>query len=187
MHHHESIKDRADEFIDSLPCRAQEPYPSAEIPTKNEEIANMLLSAFADGGNAELTAITQYQNHSDTISEKELSDMIFCISLVEMRHLDLVGTMIESLGGDLRYWRPNHAYWSGGEVDYGKSTCEKISLDIKEEQEALSGYEELLRSICRIDGPGAEQVIRVIRRIMEDEMFHLELFNNAYRKYCCHE
>ena len=58
MHCHESIKERADEFLASLPCRVQEPYPSAQIPAKNERIANMLLSAFADGGNAELTAIT---------------------------------------------------------------------------------------------------------------------------------
>jgi bacterioferritin len=145
----------------------------------------MLLSAFADGGNAELTAIAQYLNHSDTISDKSLSDMIFCIALVEMQHLDLVGTMIESLGGDLRYWRPNRAYWSGGEVDYGHSDCEKISLDIKAEQDALNGYEELLRNLYHMDGPGADQVEQVIRRIMEDEMFHLEMFKEAYSRYCC--
>jgi rubrerythrin len=127
---------RADDFADSLPCRVQKPYPSAQISAKNEAVANMLLNAFADGGNAELTAVTQYLNHSDTISDKCLADMIFCIALVEMRHLDLVSTMIDSLGGDLRYWRTNHAYWTGGNVNYGSSTCEKLSLDIEAEQEA---------------------------------------------------
>lgn len=180
----DTVMQRAHAFIDSLTCRVQKPYPSAQIPVKNQAIADMLLSAFADGTDAEMTAVSQYINHSDTINDKSLADMVFCIALVEMRHLDLVGTMIDSLGGDLRYWRPNHFYWSGGEVDYGNSDCERISLDIKAEQEALNGYEELLRSIRKVDGPGEQQVEQVILRIMEDESFHLEMFKNAYTRYC---
>jgi rubrerythrin len=49
----------------------------------------------------------------------------------------------------------------------------------------LNGYEELLRNLYHMDGPGAEQVEQVIRRIMEDEMFHLEMFKDAYSRYCC--
>ena len=179
-----TVMQRADAFIDSLTCRVQKPYPSAQIPEKNQAIADMLLNAFADGGSAEMTAVSQYINHSDTIKDKSLADMVFCIALVEMKHLDLVGTMIDSLGGDLRFWRTNRAYWSGGEVDYGQTDCEKISLDIQAEEEALSGYEELLRSIRKTDGPGEQQVEQVILRIMEDEAFHLQMFENAYARYC---
>lgn len=81
-------------------------YLSIACTAKNERIANMLLSAFAGGGKAELTAITQYLNHSDTISEKDISDMIFCIALAEMQHLDLVGTLsvMRNCSGILNVW-----------------------------------------------------------------------------------
>lgn len=184
-HINESIKQLADDFIGSLPCQSTKPHPSAEITCKNERIANMLLDAFANGGSAEFTAIAQYLNHSDTIDDEETSEMLFCIALVEMEHLDMVSTMIVSLGGNLRVWNANKKYWSGGNVSYGKTTCEKLSLDIMSEEDAIAGYEQILRNISCENGAGAHQVEAVIKRIIEDEKFHLDMFKNAYQRCCC--
>jgi bacterioferritin len=82
------------------------------------------------------------------------------------------------LGGDPKYLRTNKKYWSGGEVSYGQTLCEKLSLDIYAETEAIAGYNHLLR---RITIPA---VRRVIKRIREDEILHRKLFREAYAKFC---
>jgi hypothetical protein len=76
------------------------------------------------------------------------------------------------------------AYWTDGNVNYGNYACEKLSLDILAEQEAIVGYEEVLRNLRGIGGSGAQEVEWVIRRILEDEEFHLKLFKEAY-EHCC--
>jgi len=172
------IEDKVDDFILSLPCRVNRPYPSAEISDPDNRTAQLLLDAFADGGNAEFTAIAQYIHHHMTIEQEDVANIELCISLVEMKHLELLGTMIESLGGDPRYWRTNRAYWTGGNVGYGDTLCEKLTLDIFSEQEAIAGYEALLRMIDN------SQVRTVLRRILEDELIHLSLFTRAFQKYC---
>ncbi len=180
----QTIKEYASNFLSSLPCHIQKPYPSPHISAKNAQVADALLNAYADGGNAELTAITQYFNHALTIKDENVSNLVFCIGLVEMHHLKLIGEMIESLGGELRYWRANHSYWTAGNVNYGSTTCGKLSLDILAEQEALSGYEAILREVISQNNPALNQVEDVITRIMEDEAYHLTLFTDAYNSLC---
>ncbi|HEX3012571.1 MAG TPA: ferritin family protein [Syntrophomonadaceae bacterium] len=175
------IKDtqrEVDEFVSELSCRVKKPYPSGKVKIKNKHVADLLLNAFANGGNAELTAVAQYINHHLTISQKDVSNLELCIALVEMKHLEMVGDLIESLGGNPKYLRTNRQYWTGGNVDYGKTLCQKLSLDIYAETEAIAGYRELLRQIK------IPQVRKVINRIIEDEMLHRKLFQAAYKKHC---
>ena len=179
-----NIHERMDSFFRSLPCALKKPYPSAQITAKNKPVADLLLSAFADGSSAELTAITQYLYHALTIKEKDVSNLIWCISLAEMHHFELVGEMIVSLGGDPRYWQPNRYYWSGGFVQYGDKLCEKLDYDILAEQEGIAAYQTLIRVIRGQGGPGVSEVTAVIERIIEDERHHLDLFNGVYDKYC---
>jgi bacterioferritin len=168
------------DFIMRLPVSIQKPYPPAKIPQKNEQLANLLLSAFADGGSAEMTAIAQYMNHSQTISDRAVSNLLLYISLTEMLHLQTLATMITSLGGNLRYWNAGNAYWSGGSVEYGGSVVSKLSRDFYSEQEAIAGYESILRELRNTNIPGVNEVTAVIQRILEDENYHLALFKEAY-------
>lgn len=172
------LEKEIDEFISSLSCRVKKPYPSGKVNVKNKHVADLLLNAFANGGNAEFTAIAQYINHHLTINQKAVSNLELCIALVEMKHLSMLGDLIESLGGNPKYFRTNREYWSGGNVDYGKTLCQKLSLDIYAETQAIAGYRELLRQIK------IPQVRKVINRILEDEILHRQLFRAAYAKYC---
>lgn len=173
-----ATESEVDEFVTSLSCRVKKPYPSGNVKVKNKRVADLLLNAFANGGNAELTAIAQYINHHLTISQKSVSNLELCIALVEMKHLEMVGNLIESLGGNPKYFRTNRQYWSGGNVDYGKTLCQKLSLDIYAETQAIAGYRELLRQIK------IPQVRRVLKRILADEIHHRKLFRAAYAKHC---
>jgi bacterioferritin len=173
-----NLDKEVDEFISSLSCRVKKTYPSGKVNIKNKHVADLLLNAFADGGNAELTAIAQYINHHLTINNKNVSNLELCIALVEMKHLEMIGNLIESLGGNPKYFRTNRQYWTGGNVDYGKTLCQKLSLDIYAETEAIAAYRELLRQIK------IPQVRRVLKRILADEIYHRKLFRAAYAKYC---
>jgi bacterioferritin len=168
------IEEKVHDFVMELPCRAPGDYPSAEIAGVDKEYADVLLDAFADGGAAELTAIAQYFQHALTIPEHAVSNLELCTALTEMHHLDLIGEMIESLGGTPKYWRTNRHYWSGGNVGYGDSTPAKLLLDIQAEREAVAAYERLLEQIDNA------QVRAVIERILADELVHLQLFQDAY-------
>lgn len=169
-------------FITSMPVNLQKPYPKLNITIKNEYVANLLLSAFADGGNAEMSAISQYLNHSQTVNNKPVSNLLLYVSLIEMYHLQLIARMITDLGGNLRYWNSNNAYWSGGNIDYGSSITNKLSLDIYSEQEAISGYEGILRELKNLNTPELSQVSDMINRIIEDEYLHISLFKQAYQE-----
>lgn len=181
------IEKKVDELIESLPCRVDKPYPEGEIPVKNLRIANLLLDAYANGGNSELTAITQYMHHHFTIEKKDVANLELCIALVEMKHLELLADMIESLGGDPKFKRSNEFYWTGGYVNYGKTLCEKLNADIFAEQEAIFGLMALIRVIIEEKGPGSKEVVKVLKRILEDEEVHLKLFIQAHKKHCCHD
>jgi rubrerythrin len=174
------IEKQADEFFNTIKCRVQKPYPASKMTFQDVQLSEKLLAAFANGGNSELTALTQYFVHSQTINNEELASLVFCIALDEMHHLQMLSELITSMGGELRYWSPNHAYWSGGYVVYGSGIDEKISADIFSEQEAISGYESLLRDIKRMNRPELSQVEAVISRIIEDENYHLTLLNEQY-------
>ncbi len=176
-----TIKQKADDFLAKVPCRSQTPFPPTQMPAQHKQAAELLLSAYAGGGNSELTALTQYFAHSQTIADAAAKNLALCIALDEMHHLQVLGEMIVSLGGDLRFWASNHAYWSGGHVSYGMTDPEKVSQDLFSEQMAISGYEALLREIqfLNTDGnPSLNQVNLVITRIIEDERIHLTQFTD---------
>lgn len=169
------LEERIEAFIETLPCRAQKPYPEVEITKTNEEYAKMLLDAFADGAPAEMTAITQYFHHYLVMPNPDIANLELCIALVEMEHLEILGEIIEALGGNPRYWRANKSYWSGGNVAYGveQDTAELLRLDIEAEKVAIIAYERLIEEI---DDPCIK---KVLRRIVEDEKVHLKLFRQA--------
>lgn len=182
---HPNIKQQADDFLNKTQCRSQNPFPPTQMPVKHAQAAELLLSAYAGGGNSEFTALTQYFMHSQTLSDADAKNLELCIALDEMHHLEVIGEMIVSLGGELRFWAPNHSYWTGGHVSYGTTDMDKISEDIFSEQEAIGGYEALLREfqcLSADNNPSLNQASLVLRRIVEDENVHLSLLNGKFNQ-----
>lgn len=165
-----------DQFLENLPCRVNEPYPEAKAEGKNERYAMLLLDAYADGGKSEMTAISQYMHHHMTIQDKDIANTELCIALVEMKHLQLLGSLIKSLGGNPKYRRTNKAWWNGGEVSYGDNAEFKLKLDIEAEKEAIEGYKTLISEIKD------RNVLKVLQHILKDEMLHLQIFTDLYNK-----
>lgn len=162
-------------------CMLNLPYPKIDIKEKNLKYAKIILENYA-GCVSELTAITQYLYHKLKLSKSypEISKILLKISMVEMHHLDILGEMVEALGGDPGYWinkKNKHHYWNAKFVDYCKSPASMIKADIEGEKKAIKQYE------CSIKLIDNENINSILRRIILDEEFHIKILSGIYEKY----
>ena len=97
-----------------------------------------------------------------------------------MHHLEMLGKIIVLLGGEPGYWIKNKkkSYWSSKLVNYDLSSIKDIlTIDIKDEKAAIKQYKE---TITKIDD---EYINAVLKRIILDEEFHIQLLVSLYSKY----
>lgn len=172
-----NIENSVDHFMDMLPCKAPGEYPPIKVECENEHYARLLMNAYA-GAVSEYTAIAQYIYHHITIDEEQVAQTELCIALVEMRHLGMLGDLIEQLGGDPKFKDSRKEWWNAKKVAYGDDLCDKLDRDIDAEANAIDDYEKLL---CEIDDP---YIQAIIRRIIEDEKVHYKTLTYLYNKYC---
>ncbi|MEW6771355.1 MAG: manganese catalase family protein [Bacillota bacterium] len=163
-------------------CELDLPYPEPRVAAPNRYYAELLLEDYA-GPLSELTAIHQYIYHDFTFHEEypELAELEECISIVEMRHLELLAETILLLGVAPRFWfvRENRfVYWNASFPYYGKNVCDRLAADIAAEENAIEQYRAHQKAIKDpyIDG--------LLQRIILDEEHHLKLFTEAYNKHC---
>ncbi|MEN8078024.1 ferritin family protein [Clostridioides difficile] len=157
------------------------PYPEVKVKEKNPKYLDLILLNYASSI-SEFDAIAQYTYHQIalTYENKEIAETIRGISIVEMHHLELLGQIIIKLGGEPGFWINNKKknYWSAKLVNYDLSSIENIlTIDIQDEKAAIKQYKE---TISKIDD---EYINAVIKRIILDEEFHIQLLVGLYTKY----
>ena len=84
------------------------------------------------------------------------------------------------LGGDPIYCINNKKknYWSSKLIDYNASSIKDIlTIDINHEKTAIKQYKE---TITKIDDSCINDILK---RIVLDEEFHIQLLVNLYSKY----
>lgn len=157
------------------------PYPEIKVKEKNPKYIDLILLNYSSAI-SEFDAIAQYTYHQIalTYTNKEISDTLCGISIVEMRHLEMLGRIIILLGGEPGYWINNKKknYWSGKLVNYDLSSIKDIlTTDIEDEKAAIKQYKE---TIIQIDD---KYINAVLKRIILDEEFHIQLLTNLHTKY----
>ncbi|MBV7274943.1 ferritin-like domain-containing protein [Clostridium thailandense] len=156
-------------------------YPEPKIECKNINYANILLQDYA-GTVSELTASCLYV-FQHIVSEdryKDYSKLIKGISIVEMKHLHLLGETIKLLGVKPVYTNsvyPCGQLWSAAYVNYTDRILDMILEDIKSEKQAIRNYE---KDMCLIND---KYIRKLLERIIEDEKVHLKLFKEMYKEY----
>ena len=163
-------------------CALPEPYPEPRVAAPNPYYANLLLEDYA-GVVSEMTAINQYLYHHFTFGEgfDELTELVECIAIIEMKHLELLAETILLLGvaPEFRTLSANTpVYWKAEYVYYGHNVCDRLASDIAAETQAIQSYRQHQQLI---DDPHIKQLLE---RIILDEQFHLQLFRAAFAKYC---
>ncbi|HAA38332.1 MAG TPA: bacterioferritin [Firmicutes bacterium] len=138
---------------------------------------HLLLNDYA-GEVSELTAITQYLHHHFVVGYKDVAKLLEEISLVEMRHFEMLGEALRDAGIDPRIYNTHKKYWTGNYVNYQYNVCDILRADIVAELDAISQYYRHIALIPNRD------IQTLLRRIIKDELKHIELFSEKLAQHC---
>ena len=154
-------------------CSLPVPYPRLRVEEQNASYAKLLSIPYASNG-GELASILFYTyGHLVTASRNErLSELLRCISITEMRHFEILGSLIVMLGGSPRLWAADSRGCFGAQnIVYSDDSQRIIRTAISMEREAAETYKRILGKIS--DGYVAE----ILQRIILDEEHHIKLFS----------
>ena len=167
--------------IDDLQCFSDAPYPPVRAETRNPAYARVMLDNVG-GRNSEMSAISLYvYNHLILEDRPDISKIFHKVSMVEMRHMEIFGTLACQLGEDPRMWTHygcNKQYWSPGYNQYPKNLPALMLNVIDSEKAAISKYQHQITYIRD------ENITENLRRIILDERLHAELFEQVFAAYC---
>ncbi|MBS3976115.1 MAG: manganese catalase family protein [Syntrophomonadaceae bacterium] len=159
-----------------------EPYPEIRVERPNPYYAHLLMDNYA-GVISEFTAINQYLYHYFDMKTKpgwdEVAELEEAISIVEMRHMEILAKLIFLLGGHPVYQDSCGAYWCGHNVAYLTSDpCAQLQADIQAEYQAIVLYQKRIYEIN-------DRFVKAnLARIIKDEELHLQLFTEAHTRHC---
>lgn len=157
-------------------CSIMLPYPEIDIKEKNLEYAKIIKKCYC-GLCSELTLVNQY-NYQHLLVDSYLKEIFTKIAKVETEHLNILGELIISLGGDPIFAiekRNKVINWSTKFIN--KDTLLKNILinNIRSELEIIDEYRKIATIIEN------ENIITILNRIILDEELHIKIFNNIYR------
>ena len=112
---------------------------------------------------------------------KEIADAYRGISIVEMKHLELLGGFIYELGVLPRYYcNTNNSVkmWDGSYVDGTVDLKTSLLNSIENELKGIEQYRKHIEAIDDI------YIKKALNRIILDEELHVEILDNLYQKYC---
>lgn len=168
--------------------RSSLPYPPVQAEGKNRRIGCAMLENIG-GQNSEMSAVARYfYDHLQTSYFSEVAEAFHFISIVEMHHLEIFGTLAKECGEDPRLWsvgggKPSGKkyWWSSSYVQYTDQLGPMLRIAMQEEKKTMLKYQNQARWISD------ENVVANLRRVVLDEEQHLEIFTNLYQKYVLKE
>lgn len=166
----------------SMKYQVDMPYPEVTITNPDANYLPLLFDDFA-GIISELSCSTRYiYEHlvTDATLYPDMKAALEGIAIVEMKHLDLIGTIITQLGGDPRYWSINAdvpTYWTPKYIKFTRNPREILLEDIRTEQLVITIYENQIRIIQD------KHISDILKRIILDEQLHIKILTELNNKY----
>lgn len=169
------------EDIPKIIYQAELPYPPVQAEGPQRRYAAAMLDN-QSGINSEISAVTLYfYDHLMTFRVPEIADTFHHISIVEMHHLEIFGTLALQLGENPRLWTHRGrrmAYWSSGFNRYSVALNEILRNAIASEEAAVRKYRQQttwIQDCC---------ILENLNRIILDEQLHIKILQSLYQKYC---
>lgn len=156
------------------------PYPSLDRLQPNDYDLQLIRNNYA-GVISELSAITQYvyhQLHAKYNDFTYIGSSLLSIAQIEMRHLNIFGTMILKLGGNPKFMYENNcklSYWNGGMIDDICQVQSMLQSDILLEQKTILCYQQQATLSTQ------PTISLVLNRIVLDEELHIDALNSLYQ------
>lgn len=148
------------------------PYPPAKADGYNLYFASLLTNDFA-GPVSEFSAISDYTFQSFVAGNQQVASLVAGIARIEMQHLQLIGQLIVSLGGNPRFAVQSGCktnFWNGRLTNYCTMPRDFLHKDIANERAAIENYRRRLEQIAD------SGVHAVLERIILDEEHHIVLY-----------
>ena len=147
------------------------PYHKLQNVLKNPVYAQKLYNEFS-GNMGELTTILQYTyEHINKELGNTISNIILSISIVEMKHLNMIGKLIQMLGLPPYYIDSSLKPWNIDSIKYDTGNVkETLQYNIYLEREAIKGYKRAIM------GTRNASIQRLFNRIILDERTHIDIF-----------
>lgn len=153
-----------------LLTKSDAPWPEPEITHPNTNDAMLLQEDYA-AHLSETTAVMtyMYQAYIIHLMDDNIAEIIENIAISEMRHHEILGEMIATLGGN-PVIGAKKGWWSGSYLNYTKNIRDMLIHNINIEQKAIEHY---YFTISKLNN---DSIKRVIERIILDEKIHIETF-----------
>lgn len=157
--------------IKDVKVRADLPYPQIENASKDMRTV-AILKDLLSARNGELTAILQYtyQSRIANLSETEIANLLEEISIVEMKHTELLMDAILSFGGDPRFDNSFGQYFTASYINYSQKLKDMLQANIRAESSAIEDYTRAIKNVQN------QSLKDLFNRIILDEQIHLEIF-----------
>lgn len=157
-------------------------YPPVRVCGENAVYAREMLNNIG-ACDSEMSSIAGYVYNSmiATGEYEGLGEAFSKISMVEMRHLNIFGQLVDMLGGDPRLWSVNrgrYTYWTAACNQYPRNVQEILKHSYRAEEAAIEKYEWQIRHI------DDRYIQEILRRIILDEKCHLKVLDQLYDRYC---
>ena len=171
-------------------CRGlclSDPYPTARAVAPNDRYGRMIRSSYS-GRESALSCMMNLLYHALRFSEcsEDVKTTLFDIAICKLHHLKLLGELLCTLGGDPKFFYftaptgNTTSWWAANPatLTYAKNLGEALKADIAAEKNAI---EEHYNAINYIDDNG---VTTLLKRIVQDEEFHLKILTELYQRFC---
>lgn len=155
-------------------------YPPVAAECRNQRYAEAILSNVG-GANSEMSAVALYcYDHLVTADLPEVAEVFQKISMTEMHHLEIFGTLARQLGADPRLWcrqSGRATWWTPGYLHYSQQLVPLLKIALRCELEIVQKYREQVRWI------GDRNVVENLERIILDEEVHIGIFRCLLTDY----
>lgn len=162
-----------------LNCELPVPYPPVKTEGKNLYYASLLTNDYA-GVVSEMSAVSGYMFQQFITSNAKIADTMKCISIVEMRHLGIIGELITAFGGNPRIAVQSgckSTYWNAQYISYETNPKCYLKENIGNEKVSISNY------TIRISQINDRFVQALLERVILDEENHIRLFSDLLDEF----
>lgn len=162
------------------PIMVDLPYPPTQVRERNPRYADLLAVDYC-GSVSELSAILQYINNENRMSAERcpLVRTILGIAMAEMIHLQKLAELIHLLGGYVCFEADrSNGMWSPSCLTLPDRIPQMLQADIESERAAIRQYKMHISEIRD------ECVNDVLRRIIQDEEYHIMILQSLLNNGC---
>ncbi len=164
-----------------LPYASDKPYPSICVVKKNRNYGKWMLDNMG-GSDSEMTTISLYL-YNNLMTESKYGDIAYLfhkMSIVEMHHLKIFGSLACLLGEEPRLWtncQGRMSYWTPTYNNYPKDMGRMLQNALKGELGAIEKYQQQVSAIDDM------HIVVNLERIIMDEKVHVSVLKQIMKDY----